>query len=138
VKFQTFDLVQLRPYLFWVITQRWLVAVYQRLGTAYRSLLPRVKQPKKMRPIDCPETSINNYNYKQRCVNPQKNEYFLLPFSLNFIIRIFTSSSSIFVSAYLSTLFLLFLSLRFSVYFNELIMLRLLNLNMVQGERPFQ
>ena len=73
----------------------------------------RVRQPKKMEPIGCPETSINNYQTTLR--KPEKSGYLLLRFSLNFILRLSSFSSYIF-SAYLSTSFFRFLSTRFSIY----------------------
>jgi hypothetical protein len=51
--------------LFWDITWRRVVIIYRRFGTTYRSHLLESevrKEPLKMAPIRCPETSANNYH----------------------------------------------------------------------------
>jgi hypothetical protein len=52
---------------FWDTKQRWVVVLYRRFGTIYRCHLQgsrsaRIFWPLKMRPICCPETSIQNYH----------------------------------------------------------------------------
>ena len=56
----------MRTALFWVITQRVVLISYLRLGTTYDSHLQGVKNPLKMGPIGCPETSLLNCHYSLR------------------------------------------------------------------------
>lgn len=53
------------------VTQRRSIAVRRRFGTSYLSHRQDCFIPK-MRPIDCPEKSVSNYNI--RCVTTQKSE----------------------------------------------------------------
>jgi hypothetical protein len=52
----------IRSVLFWDITQRWVVVLYQRFGTTCRVHRRGSTEPVIMGPIGCPETSVQNYH----------------------------------------------------------------------------
>jgi hypothetical protein len=77
--------------LFWDITQRWVVVLYRRFGTTYRSNLQGSRSPRrklsswtswplKKEPIGCPETSVQNYhsnlrNITEKCRTQEANTF---------------------------------------------------------------
>jgi hypothetical protein len=63
--------VELRPSFFWDVTRRWLVAGYQRFGTAYRSNFQGSNSPKKFF-FSCLPTDIwnlQNFSGKKKETN---------------------------------------------------------------------
>jgi hypothetical protein len=71
----------MRSALFWGITQRRLLILYRRFGTAYRSHLQRTSWPLKMGPTR-PETSVKDYHstlrYTPEKRRSQRNFYLFL------------------------------------------------------------
>jgi hypothetical protein len=73
-EYATKSIVELRTALFSVVTQ--VVAIpYRRFGTSYKSHRQEwvffVSWPLKMRPSDCPESSVRNYHHPLH-KNPEK------------------------------------------------------------------
>jgi hypothetical protein len=65
--------------LFWDITQRWVVFLYRRLWTTYRSHLQGLRSPNrkawplKIGPIGCPEASVRNYHSTLHNIPEERN-----------------------------------------------------------------
>jgi hypothetical protein len=65
--------------LFWDITQRWVVIIYQRFGTTGRSQLQGLRSPrKKMWLIGSPETSVQKYHSMVRNI-PEELRSLMVP-----------------------------------------------------------
>ena len=58
----------MRSALFWDIMQRRAVILYRRFGTTYPSHLQGSRRSLKMRPLGCPESSVQNYRSTLRNV----------------------------------------------------------------------
>jgi hypothetical protein len=69
---------------FWDITQRWVVILYRRFGTPYRSIFKGQEVfrksswtywPLKMVPIGCTETSVHNYHSTLRNIPEESRSH---------------------------------------------------------------
>jgi hypothetical protein len=77
----------MRSALFWDITQRWVVIVYRRFGTTYRSHLQRSRSPRrlssltswplKIGPIGCPETAVQYYHSTLCNIAQERRSHFI-------------------------------------------------------------
>ena len=89
----------MRSLLFWDVTQRRLVIIYRRFGTTYLSRLQGSSssaRPLKIRPIRCPETSVNNYQSTLRNIPEERSQgYYFTFFSPTWLYHLIVDQFSV-------------------------------------------